>query len=249
MKVLIIEDERLAQEYLENLLLDTGYEIEVVGVCDSLKHAIKWLIRNAEPDLIFMDIDLGDGLCFEIFEVVDITCPIIFTTAYDEYAIQAFKVNSIDYLLKPISSVELIKALNKYNRLSANVIDEKRFDAVASMLSEKYKSRFIIKVGQHIRSLPVENILFFESRDKATYAFDIEGRNSLIECSLDRLDSILDPVIFFRINRNYLISFKSIKEIISYSGSRLKVSLAMTEGEDIVVSRDRVNDFKLWLDI
>ncbi len=248
MRVLIIEDEQLAQEYLEDLLGETGYDLQIVGVCNSLKNSIKWLIKNEEPDLIFMDIDLGDGLCFEIFEVIDISCPVIFTTAYDEYAIQAFKVNSIDYLLKPISSRDLLQALKKYFRLTANVNRRNNIEKVASALSEKHKSRFIIKVGLHIRSLPVENIRYFISRDKATYIMDVEGRTSLIEYSLDRLESMMEPAAFFRINRNYFISFQSIKDIISYSGSRLKVFIKGHSEEGIVVSRDRVSHFKSWLD-
>ena len=248
MKVLVIEDEKLAQEYLVNMLCDTGYDLQIAGTCNSLKSAIKWLIENGEPDLLFMDIDLGDGLCFEIFDVVDISSPIIFTTAYDVYAIQAFKVNSIDYLLKPISSKELLQALKKYSRLAANVVHHHKVDKVARLLSEKYKSRFLIKIGQHIKSLPADDVMFFESKDKATYATGIDKRSYLIEYSLDRLESIMDPEQFFRINRKYIIHFRSIKDIISYSGSRLKVIITGCSEEDTIVSRDRVSQFKSWLD-
>ena len=248
MKVLIIEDEKLAQDYLIDLLSDIGYELQLVGTCNSLKNSIKWLVSNDLPDLIFMDIDLGDGLCFEIFDVVDLSCPIIFTTAYDEYAIRAFKVNSIDYLLKPIASQDLNAALKKYFRLTANVVDRNKIEKISGSISGRYKSRFIIKVGNHIRSLPVENIRYFHSKEKATYAYDYEKKMALIDYSLDRLESMMDPEHFFRINRNYIISYGSIKDIISYSGSRLKVHLEGTSADDVVVSRDRVQDFKSWLD-
>ena len=248
MNVLIVEDEQLAQEYLINLLGDSGIDLTIIGSCNSLKSAIQWFLNNEEPDLVFMDIDLGDGLCFEIFDVVDLNCPIIFTTAYDEYAIQAFKVNSIDYLLKPISFTDLLRALSKFSSLTAKRHQKPQVAEVAKVFSEKYKSRFIIKVGQHIKSLPSEEIMYFSSRDKATYVTGKDHRSYLIEYSLDRLESIMDPVQFFRINRKYIIHFKSIKDIISYSGSRLKVFLIENQEEDIVVSRDRVNDFKRWLD-
>jgi DNA-binding LytR/AlgR family response regulator len=248
LKALIIEDEVLAQEYLVNLLNDSAYELHVVGICSSLKSALRWFIRNEEPDLIFMDIDLGDGLCFEIFDVINITCPIIFTTAFDEYAIQAFKVNSIDYLLKPISSRELLRALNKYSQFSSKTYVHNNVDQIAKIFLEKFKSRFIIKIGQHIKSLPTEDIHFFRSKEKATYAINKDGRSYLIEYSLDRLESIMNPADFFRINRKYIINFQSISDIISYSGSRLKLTLKYDKNNDIIVSRERVGDFKAWLD-
>jgi len=248
MKVLIIEDEILAQDYLLKIINESGFELEVLGICSSLKSAITWLVKNKEPDLIFMDIDLGDGLCFEIFEVVHLTCPIIFTTAYDEYAIQAFKVNSIDYLLKPVAPKDLTRALSKYSLLSQQIFYPPKIEKIANVFTEKYKSRFLIKIGHHIRSLPSGQILFFVSKNKATYAWSEDGKSSLIDYSLDRLEQLMNPHHFFRINRNYLINFQSIEDIISFSGSRLKVLLRNQTKEEIIVSRDRVNDFKEWLD-
>lgn len=249
MKVLIIEDEKLAEKYLKDLLSKTDYEIEVVASCDSVKNSIKWFIKNPVPDLVFMDIELGDGLCFEIFEVVDVSCPIIFTTAYDEYAIKAFKVNSIDYLLKPLNAAELTYALNKFSRRNQDQI-QKNIDIqnARRMLSKGYKERFIIKIGEHLKTVPVKDILYFLSRDKATFATTKEGRNYLIDYTIDHLDDILDPIKYFRINRKYIIQYNAIQDIITYSNSRLKVVLEASQDKDIIVARDRVPAFKNWLD-
>ena len=248
MNVLIIEDEKLAQEYLLGLLEDTGYDLQVAGTCNSVKNAIKWFINNPEPDLVFMDIDLGDGLCFEIFDVVTINCPIIFTTAYDEYAIQAFKVNSIDYLLKPVDQKGLLRAINKFSRLSSNDINISGISSVAKQLSEQYKSRFIIKIGNRLKSLPSEDILFFESKDKVSYVITKEKRSFLIDYSLDKLESIMNPSMYFRVNRNFIISFNSIIDIVSFSSSRLKITVLGSDNDKIIVSRERVSTFKEWLD-
>jgi DNA-binding LytR/AlgR family response regulator len=249
MKVLIIEDEKLAEKYLKDLLSKTDYEIEVVASCDSVKNSIKWFIKNPEPDLVFMDIELGDGLCFEIFEVVDVSCPIIFTTAFDAYAIKAFKVNSIDYLLKPLNAAELTYALNKFSHRNQDQI-QKNIDIqnARRMLSKGYKERFIIKIGEHLKTIQVKDILYFLSRDKATFATTKDGRNYLIDYTIDYLDDILDPTKYFRINRKYIIQYNAILDIITYSNSRLKVVLESSEEKDIIVARDRVHAFKNWLD-
>jgi DNA-binding LytR/AlgR family response regulator len=246
MKVIIIEDEILAQEYLQGLL--TSLDIEVVDKIDSVKNAIKWFLKNPKPDLIFLDIELGDGLCFEIFEVIEITCPIIFTTAYDEYAIKAFKVNSIDYLLKPIDKEELKQAIQKYHRLRTAEHTKPGLEKAIEMISGPYKSRFIVKVGDKIKSLTAQEIMYFKSENKGTYAATKDKRKYLIDYSLDKLESLLDPVDFFRVNRNYYLNYQAILDIISYSNSRLKINLTGNQHEEIVVSRDKVKLFKSWLD-
>jgi DNA-binding LytR/AlgR family response regulator len=249
MKVLIIEDEKLAEEYLEDLLSKTDYDIQISGKADSVKNAIKWFIKNPQPDLVFMDIDLGDGLCFEVFEVVDINCPIIFTTAYDEYAIQAFKVNSIDYLLKPVDLEGLKLALDKFLRMNTGkLMMSPGIQTAGKMLSKGYKERFIIKIGDHLKTIPVKEIMYFVSREKATFAGHKEGRTYLIDYTLDGLEEILDPSKYFRINRQYIIRDKAILDMVSYSNSRLKVILDGSDDKDIIVARDRVQDFKAWLD-
>ena len=201
MKVLLIEDENLAMEYLEGLLIKSDHEISIVGKADSVKNAIKWFLKNPLPDLVFMDVDLGDGLCFELFEVIDVQCPIVFTTAYDEYAIQAFKVNSIDYLLKPFELAEVNQALEKFSRLApGKVIDNAEIKTAGKMLSQSYKERFIIKIGEHLKTLPIDEIMFFTSMEKATFAVNKEGRHFPIDYSLDNLLDLIDPNKYFIIN-------------------------------------------------
>ena len=249
MNVLIIEDEKLAEDYLEDLLGKTGYDLLISGKADSVKNAIKWFIKNPHPDLIFMDIDLGDGLCFEIFDVVDVESPIIFTTAYDEYAIKAFKVNSIDYLLKPVDLEDLVNALSKFSKLNINQnIDNSGIQSAGKMLSRGFKERFIIKIGEHLKTVPIKEIMYFMSREKATFAGHREGRNYLIDYTLDNLEEMLDPFKYFRINRKYVIRYNAILDMVAYSNSRLKVTLTGSDDNEIIVVRDRVNDFKEWLD-
>ena len=248
MKVLILEDEKLALTYLKELLGRTGYDIQIEGEIQSVKSGVEWFLKNSMPDLIFSDINLGDGLCFEIFEIVKINCPIIFTTAYDEYAIRAFKVNSIDYLLKPIELKELIGALDKYSKIVSKYNPIAAVQNLGTSFQEPFKSRFLVKVGDRIKSIPTPEIQFFESRNKATYLTKQDSRAYPIEYSLDKLEPIMDPSKFFRINRNFIINYGAIQDIVSYSNSRLKLKIAGADHESIVVSRERVAAFKDWLD-
>ncbi|MEM7103338.1 MAG: LytTR family DNA-binding domain-containing protein [Bacteroidota bacterium] len=249
MNVLIIEDEQLAEDYLVKLLDKADAEIKVVGKANSVKSGIKWFLKNDHPDLVFTDIDLGDGLCFEIFEVIDVSCPIIFTTAFDQYAIKAFQVHSIDYLLKPVDIDELARALQKFAQLSdRKLVNTSGIQNAGKMLSAGYKERFIIKIGDRLKSIPVTEISYFMSQDKSTYACTKEGRQYLVDYSMDRVTEILNPAEFTRINRKYIISFKAILDIIAYSNSRLKIKLEGSKDDEIVVARDRVGDFKAWLD-
>jgi DNA-binding LytR/AlgR family response regulator len=253
-KVLIIEDEKPAAEWLRQLILKIDSRISILTVLDSVGGAVEWFQQNPAPDLVFMDIQLADGLSFEIFERVKVPCPVIFTTAYEEYAVKAFKVNSLDYLLKPIASDELEAAFQKFGnqQQSARVVPAvtvELLNKVKEMLRKQYKTRFVIKVGEHLKSIPVEDILFFYSLDKASYLCTSDFKTYLIDYSLDRVTEMVDERRFFRINRKFVLSNQSIADIIFYSNSRLKIKLKKPDEESIIVSRDKVVAFKEWLDL
>lgn len=252
MKVLIIEDEVMAAERLEEMILKAVPGVEVLGVLDSISTAVKWLSVNESPDLAFFDIQLADGLSFEIFEQTKVSCPVIFTTAFDEYALKAFKVNSIDYLLKPIDDQELNAALQKYRDLykSNDIagIADSSIDNVLKMLTRQYKSRFVVRVGERIRSIPVDEIQCFYSMEKANYMQTMEDRHYNIDHSLEQVESLVDPRMFFRVSRKFIIALDAIQEIISHSNSRLRVVLKHKTEEDIIVAREKVKDFKRWLE-
>ena len=253
-KVLIIEDEKPAADWLKQLILKFNSQILVLTVIDSVSGAIEWFQKNPVPDIVFMDIQLADGLSFEIFERVKVLCPVIFTTAYEEYAIKAFKVNSVDYLLKPIAYAELEVAFQKFEDLQQHVpsvptVTIELLNKVKEMLRKQYKTRFVIKVGEHLKSIMVEDILFFYSLEKATFLCTADFKNYLVDYSLDRIGEMVDERRFFRINRKYILSNQSIADIIFYSNSRLKIKLKKSGEESIIVSRDKVSAFKEWLDL
>ena len=255
MNVLIIEDEKPAAKRLERLVLNHNDQIQVIGKLDSVKGAVRWFGENETPDLVFMDIQLADGLSFEIFEYVQVKAPIIFTTAYDEYALKAFKVNSIDYLLKPIDENDLSAAFDKFNNLTANTKNTEaglnsmaQISQVVSMLTRQYKNRFIVKIGEHIKAISIDDILFFFSRDRATYCTTTEGKNYLLDYPLQEVSEMLDPQAFYQINRKYIISLKAVNDMVSFSNSRLKIILKHSTDDDVIVSRERVQEFKNWLD-
>jgi len=246
MKVVIVEDERLASKRLESLLVKAEPGIEIIQILESVEDAINWFSQNSKPDLIFMDIQLDDGISFEIFDAVKIDAPVIFTTAYNEYAIRAFKVNSVDYLLKPIEQEALETAIQKFKKLFAESGDfETKLARVIGQISTQYKTRFFIKVGIRFKSIPVESICSFFVEERNTFLTTTEGKNYDLDHSLDQLQKMVDPKLFFRINRNYLVNINCIDEIISYSTNRLKLKLGKTEQ---IVSRDKVTDFKEWMD-
>lgn len=252
MNVLIVEDEIQAAKRLENLITELLPQAKINGRTDSIKSAVKWLKANPQPDLIFMDIQLGDGLSFEIFEMTDVTSPVIFTTAYDEYALKAFKVNSIDYILKPVDKDELQAALDKLKNLTSANREPGKFagsiSEVMSLLTKKYKERFVIKIGEHLRTIEVKDINFFFSAEKATFCSTREGRTHILDFTLDQLELMLNPADFFRINRKYIVCTAAIEDIISYTNSRLRLVLKGSEDTDIIVSRERVQEFRQWLD-
>jgi DNA-binding LytR/AlgR family response regulator len=253
-KILIIEDEKPAAEWLRQLIMKYDPQISVLTTIDSVCSVVEWFQQNPPPDLVFMDIQLADGLSFEIFERVKVPCPVIFTTAYEEYAIRAFKVNSIDYLLKPIAYDELETAFQKFSTQAKQVqtapsVTLEMLNNVKEMLRKQYKTRFVIKVGEHLKSIPVEDILFFYSLEKGTYLCTADFKSYLVDYSLDRIVEMVDEHRFFRINRKYILSNQSIADIVVYSNSRLKIKLKKPGEESIIVSRDKVPAFKEWLDL
>ena len=251
MKVVIIEDEIWAAELLKSLVKDYDPKIEVLQIMDSVKKSVKWFNSNPAPDLALMDIQLADGISFEIFEKTLVECPVIFTTAFNEYAVKAFKVNSIDYLLKPIDPDELEAAMDKYKKIHTGtpaIPQYQVFDNLLQTLTNNYKQRFVIKVGEHIKSISIDDILYFYSLEKATYLHTANNRNYVIDYSLDQAESLVDPEKFFRINRKYLIAMNSFSDIISYSNSRLKIELLHSDDHEVIVAREKVRSFKKWLD-
>ncbi len=251
MNVIIIEDEKPAARRLSRLLLELN--VEVSTMLHSVEESIVWFQENDHPDLIFLDIQLSDGLSFEIFDVVEVKSPIIFTTAYDEYALQAFKLNSIDYLLKPIDDEELEIAVKKYRALKPNeqtiALD---FEDIKKLLvnpiEREYKKRFTARVGQHIKIINAEDIECFYSENKGTYAATADGRNYLLDTTLENLEVELQPKLFFRVSRKFYINVNHIKDIVSYTNSRLQIKLNRFSEQEIIVSRERVKDFKFWLE-
>lgn len=251
MKVIIIEDEKPSARRLNRLL--ESLDVNVTEMLHSVEEAIDWFSNNEHPELIFLDIQLSDGLSFEIFEAIDIKSAIIFTTAYDEYALQAFKLNSIDYLLKPIDEVELDRAVRQYKEQApTNKKVTLDFEDIKKMLvnpiDREYKKRFTVKVGQHLKMIPIDEIECFFSENKGTYAHTVNGRNYLLDTTLEQLENELQPDIFFRINRKFYVNINAIKDMVSYTNSRLQIKLKTYNEQDVIVARERVKDFKMWLE-
>jgi two-component system, LytTR family, response regulator LytT len=250
MKVLIIEDEILAADKLEQMLLEVNPSIKILAKLDSINESAKWLSQNT-ADLIFLDIQLSDGISFSIFEQVDINTPIIFTTAFDQYAIKAFKLNSISYLLKPIRKIDLAESLNKFHLLkSAFTIDfESLRDQILGRETD-FKKRFLIQIGDKMKKIEVSEIAYFFVLEKGIYIKTFGGNSYPVEYPLDKLESLVDPSVFFRINRKYLINVNSISRMLAYSRARVKIELEPKADDefDSVVSIDRSADFKKWLD-
>lgn len=248
MTTIIIEDEKPAARMLQRKLEKLNIPVQVM--LHSVREAVEWFQLNPHPDLIFLDIQLSDGLSFEIFEKVTIQSPIIFTTAYDEYALRAFKLNSIDYLLKPIDEDDLEIAVEKYKKtISAKpAIDMQMIRQLfTSSQAPEYKKRFSVKVGDHIKIIPIEEVELFYSEFKGTFIHTFEGRSFLLDTSLESLEKELDPTHFFRISRKYIVGHTALKDIVVYSNSRLKLTLKSYNKEEVIVSRERVGVFKEWL--
>lgn len=247
-QALIIEDEKPSARRLQRML--EKEDLEVLGQLHSVEEAIDWFQKNSHPELIFLDIQLSDGLSFEIFEKLEIKSAIIFTTAYDEYALKAFKLNSVDYLMKPIDEEELQAALEKYKRNRSprrEAFDISQIRAFLNGTSTEYKKRFTIQVGQHLKLINAEEIGCFFSENKGTYLHSDNGRSYLMDTSLDKLEPELDPKEFFRVNRQFIVRLGNIADIVTYSSQRLEVRLQAYKEQQIIVSRERVKAFKEWL--
>ena len=249
MKAIIIEDEKLSAEHLEALLKRIDANIEVICIIDSVKKSIEVFSKGIKADILFVDVHLADGLSFEIFSKVDIDTPVIFTTAFDEYAIKAFKINSIDYLLKPIG-VDLRAAIEKYKKLNyknkIGIIED--IAQAYQTINKQYKNRFMVKIGEVISSIKTDDVAHFISEDGLVLLTTISNKRYVVDYTLDNLETILAPDIFFRINRKVVMHINSIQKVNSYFNSRLKISSLLLQEEDAVVSRERVNEFKKWLD-
>ena len=251
MNVIIIEDEKPSARRLQRMLKSLDFEAQTM--LHSVEESIAWFEKNEHPELIFLDIQLSDGLSFEIFEAVDIKSAVIFTTAYDEYALQAFKLNSIDYLLKPIDEDDLAKSVSKYKahapKQQSVTLD---FNDIKNLLvnpiDREYKKRFSVKVGQHLKLINIDDIECFYSENKGTYLHTKDNRNYLLDTTLDNLEDELEPQTFYRINRKFFVNINAIKDMVSYTNSRLQIKLNTYNEQDVIVARERVKDFKAWLE-
>ena len=255
MRVLIIEDEKPAQRLIQDILQELKIEIEIIACLDSIKSSVEWLKENRHPDIVLLDIQLSDGLSFEIFKQIDIESMIIFTTAYDEYAMQAFKVNSLDYLLKPIEKDELESAFEKYSKYNKQFIKEKNsltnFDELASLIKnekQEYRKRFLIQSNESFFYLPVEQIALFYSMQGITFAVTFEKREYPINLSLESLKEQLNPGIYFKINRQFILNIEAIKKVHTFFQGKLKLETQPSHADDIIVGKDKAAAFKRWID-
>jgi DNA-binding LytR/AlgR family response regulator len=254
-KVLIIEDELPAQRMLKDMLTKLDYEIEVVGCLDSIKSSVEWFKKNPHPELVLLDIQLSDGIGFDILNQEEIESMIIFTTAYDEYAVQAFKVNSLDYLLKPFDKDDLKSAFKKYESYSKKFIKQKNteidYSEISSIIKNAepdYRKRFLIQSNEDFFQLPVEKIAYFHSMEKITFAVTFDMRKYPVSFSLENLKEQLDPEQFFKVNRQFIININAIKKIQSYFQGKLVINTQPAHSEEIIVGKDKAASFKRWLD-
>jgi two-component system response regulator LytT len=250
MNIIIIEDEKPAARLLQRKVEKLGLEVNTL--LHSVEDSIEWFQNNIHPDLIFLDIQLSDGLSFEIFEQIDIKSAVIFTTAFDEYALRAFKLNSIDYLLKPIDEDELSIAIKKFeNQLQKSSVSSLDFEMIKKMIlgaeTKEYKNRYSVKIGQELKVISIDEVECFYSENKGTYLHTFENRNYLLDTTLEQIEEELNPKEFYRVSRKFIIPLKAIREIQVYSNSRLKVILPSYKDEDVIVSREKVSDFKSWI--
>lgn len=254
MKVLIIEDEAPAAEKLERYLRKYDPSIVIVAVIDNAAGAVEFLKGSEKPDLIFMDIQLRDGLSFQIFQQVSVRTPVIFTTAFNEFALDAFKVNSIDYLLKPITFTALTASMQKLASMKEAFSADDLSRSMSAVLNgsplktRDYKTRFMVKLGEHIRSITSEQITVLYADGRDVYLVTQQNRKFIIDYTLEALEEVLDPAQFFRPNRTFIININAIKDVLVYSNSRLKVTLTLEFDKEIIVSREKVGEFKQWFD-
>ena len=248
MKALIIEDEIMAAQTLQKLLEEVSPGVEITNVLESIEESVEWLQQNTMPDLIFMDIHLADGSAFAIFEQVNVTCPVIFTTAYDEYALKAFEVNSIDYLLKPVSKDALEHALNKYHNLAEKRVNAEQIEKLLTQLGEKknYRKFYLMPERDKLIPLAVQNIAYVYIDAKTVKIITKEGKTYYVSSTLDDLMDDLDPYLFCRANRQFIVARDMIKDVSVWFGNKLAINLTVDVPERIIVSKARVAEFKIW---
>ena len=256
MKILIVEDEVLAAKKLTKTVASIDESAEVIGVADSIQGTVEWLNNNPAPDLILMDIELADGQSFEIFSLTEVKSPVIFTTSYDEFALQAFKVNSIDYLLKPVQKEDLEAALNKFKQLKSMYKEDKKEDVsieqIVKELQQKlqpkeYRKRFLVKHGQKLISIEIDEIAYFFSDGRLNFFKTSDNRKFVVDYTMDEMEDMLDPDKYFRISRSFYVSINSIDQIHDYFGNRLLLHLNPPVDKEAIVSREKVSDFKKWM--
>lgn len=256
MKIFIVEDERLGLERLIKLLHEIDPKIEILGHAETVKSAVWWLQNHPGPDLLLLDIELADGQCFEIFRQIDVQVPVIFTTSYDEYALNAFKVNSIDYLLKPIRREDLEQSLHKWQRLKASFganpsqvnIDQLMASIQQFQVPQQFRKRFLVKQGQRLQAIEVEEIAWFQTDSKITFLRTWENQRFIIDYKLEELSGMLDPDWFFRANRSYIVHAKAIKVINTHFNGKLLLQLQPApEQNDVLISKEKATEFKRWM--
>ena len=252
MNILIVEDEELAQKKLQKTLAAVEPSAKVVGITDSIQSTVEWLQKNESADLILMDIELADGQSFEVFNLIDVKAPVIFTTSYDEFALKAFKVNSVDYLLKPIQSEDLQAALAKYKKVTVAQKGDLNIETLVKQIQKQlqpkdYRKRFLVKHAQKLVSIEVEEIGFFYSDGRLNFFKTNDGKKFVVDYTMDELEDMLDPERFFRISRSFFVSVNSIEKIDDYFGNRLLLQLTPDVDKEPLVSREKVAEFKKWM--
>jgi two-component system, LytTR family, response regulator LytT len=252
MNILIVEDEELAVKKLQKTLAAVDSTAKVVGVTDSIKSSVEWLQDNEQPDLILMDIELADGQSFEIFNLTEVKTPVIFTTSYDEYALKAFKVNSVDYLLKPIQKEELQTALQKFQQIKGNSNSDINIDSLVKELQQKlqpkeYRKRFLVKHAQKLVSIEIDDIAYFYSDGRLNFFKTADNKKFVVDYTMDELEDMLNPEKYFRASRSFYVSINSIEKIDDYFGNRLILQLKPAVDKEALVSREKVTDFKKWM--
>lgn len=249
MRVLIVEDEIAAARRLPRILLEIEPSAQILGITDSVSSTVEWIKSNPEPDLILLDIHLADGVSFKIFNQVKVKCPIIFTTAFDQYAIQAFKLNSVDYLLKPINPEDLRFSLNKFKEKQSpsNNFDFEKILAEIRKPQQDYQQRFVVQFADKLKAIEIDSVAYFMAMEKSVFLVSTDNHRYAIDYTMEKLETVLNPKSFFRVNRKFIVSFKSIKNMYFYSKSRVKLELNPPVDSEVIVSTERSSDFKEWL--
>jgi len=249
-RIVMLEDEEPAAKRLQKLIRETESDAEIVAVLDSIAKAKTWLQQNPSPDLMLVDIHLADGISLELFKQTQVQCPLIFTTAYDEYALQAFKLNSIDYLLKPVKKEELFNALEKFRKQKAKEqppVDVQKLLETMQQPAAQYRDRFIIRYGEHIKTIEVKDVSYFYTENRANFLVTVEGKRYVIDFNLDGLERMLNPKKFFRINRQFIVSLNAIEDMTAWTKARVLIKLKPSNKQETIVSTERSPEFKKWL--